>query len=264
MIFELRSGDKIDIDKVLDIAKRAGAGILKIYNGASENIQVSFKEDESPLTAADSASHKIISERLAELTPNIPLLSEEGKDIAYDERKGWEYYWCVDPLDGTKEFLKRNGEFTVNIALIYKDAPVLGVIYVPVTGVLYYGAEYIGSWKITNNTEIQPLIVASNVKEWIAVGSRTHSSTEEVDLLAKFDISRTIAVGSSLKFCMIAEGNAHVYYRHGPTMEWDIAAGHAIAVYSGAFMGQPDGEVFKYNKPSLLNGSFLCSIKRDN
>jgi len=260
MLFKLNNNTQLDIEKVLTIAKQAGEAILKVYNDASGDLGVSYKEDQSPLTLADSAAHQVIAGQLAVLTPNIPLLSEEGKDIPYEDRKDWEYYWCVDPLDGTKEFIKRNGEFTVNIALIYRNTPVLGVIYVPVTDIMYYGAENIGSWKITLDNNIQQLNPPKNVAEWTAAGSRTHSSDEEAALLHKLGITKVISAGSSLKFCMIAEGSAQLYYRHGPTMEWDTAAGHAIAIYSGAFMTQPDGEAFVYNKPSLLNGGFICNI----
>ena len=260
MIFTIPNGSEIDVDQLLQIARDAGEGILKVYNDDPENSSVTYKDDQSPLTHADTISHQVIASNLGQLTPNIPLLSEEGKNISYEERKNWEIYWCVDPLDGTKEFIKRNGEFTVNIALIYNNAPVLGIIYVPVTGIMYYGGQVIGSWKIEPNTAPQQLKVTAHVDEWISVGSRTHSSDEEAELLAKYNITNTIAAGSSLKFCMIAEGSAQIYYRHGPTMEWDTAAGHAIAVNSGAFVTQPDGSAFNYNKASLLNGSFLCSI----
>jgi len=260
MLFYLNNNYTIDIDLLLDIAKQAGEGILEIYNDPSRDMSVSYKDDQSPLTVADSTSHHIIAAKLAELTPGIPLLSEEGKNIPYDERKEWEYYWCVDPLDGTREFIKRNGEFTVNIALIHKNLPVLGIIYVPVTDVMYFGGVNIGSWKISPDSVIKKLTVLHGIDEWTAVGSRTHSSDEEAALLAKYKVTRIISVGSSLKFCMIAEGSAQIYYRHGPTMEWDTAAGHAIAIYSGAFMTTPAGEPFYYNKPLLVNGSFICKV----
>ena len=260
MVFEINDNYSIDLDKLLSIAKEAGAGILKVYNDAAGDMGISYKDDKSPLTLADSVSHHMIAAKLAELTPEIPILSEEGKNIPYTERKEWAYYWCVDPLDGTKEFIKRNGEFTVNIALIHKDKPVLGVIYVPVTDVLYYGGKTIGSWKQMPQAAPQQLMIPANVDEFIAVGSRTHSSDEEAAYLAKYKVTEVIAAGSSLKFCMIAEGSAQIYYRHGPTMEWDTAAGHAIAVYSGAIMTKPDGAPFTYNKPDLLNSSFICRV----
>ena len=260
MHFSLNSKNIVDIDSLLDVAKQAGGGILDVYNGVSGDMQVSYKEDQSPLTVADSASHHIIASRLAELTPNIPVLSEEGKDITYEEREKWEYYWCVDPLDGTKEFIKRNGEFTVNIALIYNNQPVLGIIYVPVTDMIYLGGMNIGSWKVLPDSTVKKLKVQPKDENRTAVGSRTHSSEEEAELLKAHNVTQTISIGSSLKFCMIAEGAAQIYYRHGPTMEWDTAAGHAIAVYSGASMTTPDGKPFTYNKPSLLNGSFICKV----
>ncbi|WP_184542080.1 3'(2'),5'-bisphosphate nucleotidase CysQ [Mucilaginibacter sp. FT3.2] len=247
------------LDALLLIAKEAGAGILEVYN--SDNFDITVKDDKSPLTLADRISHDIILKGLTKLTPQIPVISEEGKDIAYETRKNWECYWCVDPLDGTKEFIKRNGEFTVNIALMQNNCPVLGVIYVPVTGELYYGGAEIGSWKETAAGEKKQIYADKSAAEWISVGSRSHASAEETELLAQYPVSATISVGSSIKFCLIAEGKAHIYYRHGPTMEWDTAAGQAIAVYSGAVMTKPDGQLFEYNKPSLLNGSFLVKVK---
>ncbi|QEC79544.1 3'(2'),5'-bisphosphate nucleotidase CysQ [Mucilaginibacter ginsenosidivorax] len=243
-----------ELTALLLLAKQAGSGILSVYN---TDIEVTLKDDLSPLTLADKVSHDIITEGLTALTPAIPIISEEGKDIPYETRKNWEYYWCVDPLDGTKEFIKRNGEFTVNIALMHNNTPVLGIIYVPVTGDLYYGGEGIGSWKETAEGGKTQIYADVKATEWISVGSRSHASAEEASLLARYPVSETISIGSSIKFCLIAEGKAHIYYRQGPTMEWDTAAGQAIAVYSGATMSRPDGEPFEYNKPSLLNGSFL-------
>ncbi|WP_439696933.1 3'(2'),5'-bisphosphate nucleotidase CysQ [Mucilaginibacter sp. AW1-7] len=246
-----------ELTALLLLAKQAGAGILSVYN---TRIEVTLKDDLSPLTLADKVSHDIITEGLTALTPDIPIISEEGKDIPYETRKNWEYYWCVDPLDGTREFIKRNGEFTVNIALMHNNIPVLGIIYVPVTDVLYYGGEGIGSWKETAEGGKTQIYADVNAKEWISVGSRSHASAEEAELLARYPVSATISIGSSIKFCLIAEGKAHIYYRHGPTMEWDTAAGQAIVVYSRAVMTRPDGQPFEYNKPSLLNGSFLVKV----
>jgi 3'(2'), 5'-bisphosphate nucleotidase len=260
MLFNLNEKYKIEIDTLLDIAKQAGAGIMTVYDNPDADISISYKEDRSPLTLADGVSHRIITAKLAELSPGIPIMSEEGKDIPYEERKDWAYYWCVDPLDGTKEFIKRNGEFTVNIALINQNTPVLGVIYVPVTRMLYYGGKGIGSWKKSPDAAPRQLLAAKKNGECTAVASRTHSSDEEAAILTKYNVTKTISAGSSLKFCMVAEGIAQIYYRHGPTMEWDTAAGHAIAVYSGAKMTKPAGGTFEYNKPSLLNGSFLCCL----
>ena len=249
----------IDLHILSALAKEAGGGILAVYNGG--DIAVTLKDDRSPLTLADQISHEIITKGLTVLNPGIPVISEEGKDIFYEVRKNWEYYWCVDPLDGTKEFIKRNGEFTVNIALIHKNTPILGIIYVPVTGELYYGGEGIGSWKESAAGEPRELHANKKTKNWIAVGSRSHSSAEEITLLKQYPIAETVSVGSSIKFCLIAEGKADIYYRHGPTMEWDTAAGQAIATYSGAVMYNSAGEPFLYNKRSLLNSGFLVKIK---
>jgi len=246
---------KVDIQQILPVAVKAGEAIMKVYNTADFGVE--FKDDESPLTLADKASHDVIAAALQQLTPGVPVLSEEGASVAYEERSKWEYFWCVDPLDGTKEFIKRNGEFTVNIALIHQQQPIAGVIYVPVTGVLYYADEN-GAKKKTADGVVTDLLVDKTSKQWIAVGSRSHASTEEENLLKSYPVIKTISAGSSLKFCMIAEGKAHIYYRNGPTMEWDTASGHAIVLYSGGQLTTPDGNAFLYNKPSLLNGSFLC------
>ncbi|WP_026463191.1 3'(2'),5'-bisphosphate nucleotidase CysQ [Adhaeribacter aquaticus] len=252
---------QINIEQLLKIALEAGEAILTVYNHPEEALQVKLKTDESPLTLADEASHKVIEIGLQKLTPEIPILSEEGASIAYEERKNWEYFWCVDPLDGTKEFIKRNGEFTVNIALIHNERPVLGVIYVPVQQTLYWGGENIGSFKRTPDGTTIQLQVNAEATEWVSVGSRSHASPEEEIVLAQYPIVSSITAGSSLKFCLIAEGKAHIYYRQGPTMEWDTASGQAIVANSGGVMTMPNGEPFRYNKPSLLNGGFLCKVR---
>ncbi len=246
------------IEKVLPIAEQAGKAILDIYH-SGDKIHVSVKDDNSPLTIADAASNTIITDGLTAIFPDIPVLSEEGSSVPYDERKSWEYYWCVDPLDGTKEFIYRRDDFTVNIALIHRDHPVLGIIYAPVYDALYYGSPATGSWLKKDQQSWQPLFADKRSDEWTAIGSRSHASEEEQSVLAAYPVVATIAAGSSLKFCRIAEGAAHIYYRHGPTMEWDTAAGQIIAESSGAVMTSADGSVFRYNKPSLLNGSFICT-----
>ncbi len=250
----------IDIDELLNIAREAGEAILKIYNDPEKADEVTIKADDSPLTWADKASNEVITNRLRMLTPDIPVLSEEGRSIPYSERKNWEYFWCVDPLDGTKEFVKRNGEFTVNIALIHGQSPVLGVIYVPVTDTMYYASEQSGAFKTDGKGTKTALQVNNKSSDWTAVGSRTHSAPEEAELLAKYPVVESVSIGSSLKFCLLAEGLAQIYYRHGPTMEWDTAAGHAIVTLSGGRLTHPDGTPFLYNKESLLNSSFLCIV----
>jgi len=260
MLFNFQDLPAIDLSKLLDIAKAAGREILTVYNAPPAEMRMTLKDDQSPLTLADRLSHELIFEQLTHLTPHIPVISEEGKDIPYETRKDWVYFWCVDPLDGTKEFIKHNGEFTVNIALIYKNAPILGIIYIPITGELYYGGTGIGTWKESAQGNKEQLHADTAAKRWIAAGSRSHASPEEVSVLAQYPIDHTISVGSSLKFCLIAEGKAHIYYRYGPTMEWDTAAGQAIATFSGAVMTTAEGAPFIYNKPSLLNGGFLCKV----
>lgn len=242
---------------LLELARKAGEAIMHVYNQPAGFTEVTLKSDQSPLTQADQASHAIIAAGLAKLTPDVPVLSEEGKEIPYAERQRWEYYWCVDPLDGTKEFIKRNGEFTVNIALIKNNTPVAGIIYAPVTNDMYYTSGE-GAYKIQSTSGPVKINVAGKEDEMIAVKSRSHAAIEEIQFMKQFPVLAEVAIGSSLKFCLIAEGKAHVYYRHGPTMEWDTAAGHAILNQAGGQVTTPTGEAFTYNKPSLLNGSFLC------
>ncbi|MBD3179993.1 MAG: 3'(2'),5'-bisphosphate nucleotidase CysQ [Candidatus Latescibacteria bacterium] len=243
----------IEIKELVDISLEAGEAILRIYQ--SEDFGIEIKEDESPLTLADRESHQIIKRRLESAFPSIPLLSEEGKEIPYGDRRGWEYFWLVDPLDGTKEFISRNGEFTVNISLIVKNRPVLGVIYAPVLKTCYHTGEQGKTFKITEGGEPERIEVNRDAAEGIiAVTSRSHSSGEEQEKLSGLGVTESISVGSSLKFCMVAEGRAHLYYRHGPTWEWDTGAGHAIAEGAGASVSG-----LKYNKEVLKNGSFLVT-----
>lgn len=247
-----------DIQALLAIAKEAGAEIMKIYTDPNADWGIETKKDDSPLTLADRRSHEVIESKLSANYPEIPILSEEGKDIPYSVRKDWSCYWCVDPLDGTKEFIAKNGQFTVNIALIVNNVPVIGVIYIPAEDVMYYGQEGVGSFKTAEGltTAIHCIPKTTSI---IAVGSKSHRSSQEDEFLAQYDVKEVVSVGSSLKFCLVAEGKAQIYYRHGPTMEWDTAAGHAIAANSGAKVSQPNGDVFSYNKPNLLNSSFVCS-----
>lgn len=249
---------KIDITPILDIAVEAGRRILEVYHDPAQDFQITSKKDHSPLTAADKVSHEVIMKGLTELHPHIPVLSEEGADVAYEIRKDWALYWCVDPLDGTKEFISRNGEFTVNIALMANNEPVMGVIYSPVLNVLYYGTLDGGSFKMTPGTSPEPIAVRKTNSNWMAIGSRSHADPEEEQVLKEFPVTERLSIGSSLKFCLIAEGKAQIYYRKGPTMEWDTAAGQAIAVGAGATMLNALKEKFEYNKPSLLNPGFFC------
>ncbi|PWJ59199.1 3'(2'), 5'-bisphosphate nucleotidase [Dyadobacter jejuensis] len=251
---------QIDIAAIIAIAKEAGEAIMAIYEDDQLKGQVAWKADHSPLTLADQAAHGVIQRALLAQYPAIPLLSEEGNLAPYSQRKTWQRYWCVDPLDGTREFINRNGEFTVNIALIEENKPVLGVIYVPVTGVVYAGSARDGAFKVDPQGLQNSLKVRPKADSWVSVGSRSHASEYELKKLSKFPIAKSIAIGSSLKFGLLAEGLAQVYYRHGPTMEWDTAAGHAILKYSGGTLTGPQGEDFLYNKEDLHNGSFLCLV----
>jgi 3'(2'), 5'-bisphosphate nucleotidase len=249
----------MNIELLKEIAVDAGNEILKIYHDERLSKEIENKSDNSPLTLADKASNKVIVSSLSKSFPEIPILSEEEKHVDFAERANWKKFWLVDPLDGTKEFIKRNGEFTVNIALIHNGYPVLGIIYAPVFDTIYVGdvLEKI-AYKIDREGVQTELKVNYKSEKRIAVGSRSHSSQEEADLLKTYDVVDTISVGSSLKFCMVAEGKADIYYRHGPTMEWDTGAGQAIVEASGGTVTNMQTQKrFQYNKENLLNGSFL-------
>ena len=246
------------LEEIKSIAKEAGQAIMDIYENADLSSVVEHKADDSPLTLADQASEKVIKRRLETLSENYPILSEEGKKMSFEERKDWHTFWLVDPLDGTKEFIKRNGQFTVNIALIKDHYPIAGIIYVPVTDTFYYGNGE-EAFK-QDSSGVKALKVNNKAENRIAVRSASHAAPEEETVLEKYDAKDSISVGSSLKFCMVAEGKADLYYRHGPTMEWDTGAGQAILESAGGkvFKGSTEEERFNYNKENLLNGSFLC------
>ncbi len=248
----------MQIDQILKIARKAGEKIVEIYKDKELSKVVDHKADDSPLTLADKASNKIIIEGLEALDSNYPILSEEEIHAPYEQRKNWTTFWLIDPLDGTKEFINRNGEFTVNIALIENGKPILGVIYVPVTNVMYWGSDK-GAYITRGGAPVEILKVNNSLENRIAVRSKSHASSEEENVLKKYNVTDSISVGSSLKFCMVAEGRADVYYRHGPTMEWDIGAGQAILEAAGGKVFIETSEKpFVYNKENLLNGSFLC------
>ena len=251
------STDLVDIDKLAEIAKTAGAKIMEIYAYTDFSGIVDFKADNSPLTLADKEANAIIEAKLRALY-TFPIISEEGKNIPYELRRGWKEFWLVDPLDGTKEFIKRNGEFTVNIAFMKNNKPVIGVIYAPVLDILYVGVVGKGAYKIESGVRSE---IKTNQRKTklIAVGSRSHSSPEDESVLQNYDIVDKISIGSSLKFCLLAEGKADLYFRSGPTMEWDTAAGQAILEAARGKMYNQMGNEFIYNKESLLNGGFLCT-----
>lgn len=251
---------KIDIQALIALAQAAGKATLEIYN--NDDIAFEVKGDNSPLTLADKQSNDIIVKGLEQLYPNIPIISEENKLLDYDERKDWTLCWLVDPLDGTKEFIKKNGEFTVNIALIENGVPVFGVVDVPVKGITYFAEKGSGAFKIENSVKselkIRPLAADGFLK---IVGSRSHQTDELLEYVerqkANYNVD-FVAAGSSLKFCLIADGVADVYPRLGPTMEWDTAAGQMVAMEAGAeVLVFETGKPLQYNKSDLLNPYFI-------
>lgn len=245
----------ININIIKDIAIKAGDEIMKIYN---KDFNIDYKNDKSPLTEADLKSNEIICKSLKKEYPSIPLISEENKEVPYSERKNWEYYWCIDPIDGTKEFIKKNGEFTVNIALIYKNKPVLGVVYAPALGDIYFAKENEGAYK---NHQKLPLNVNDTPKEKLfVVASKSHLSKETQDFIDNLDTKEIeqVSKGSSLKLCLVAEGVADIYPRLAPTMEWDTAAADAIVRETGKMTYQFEvNEMLIYNKEKLLNPWFV-------
>lgn len=252
--------NNIKLLQYLDLAKaisvQAGKGILAIYN-QQEGFQIQVKENSSPLTLADQIGHEILNKGLME--SGLPVLSEEGKEVPYEERKQWEFYWLIDPLDGTKEFIKRNGEFTVNVALIESGIPVLGVVYVPVTDTLYWGAKENGAFKQVGESDPIPLRVNANSRVKTIVASRSHISADTIAFIEKHPHAELISMGSSLKFLLVAEGRAEVYPRFAPTMEWDTAAAQGIVEASGGVvLNYPQMTRLVYNRPDMLNGSFIC------
>ncbi|SRX54907.1 3'(2'),5'-bisphosphate nucleotidase CysQ [Aequorivita sp. CIP111184] len=258
---------KTNLYVAIQAALDAGKEILKIYE---TDFSVETKSDDSPLTQADKNANEIINTYLK--PTNIPIISEENRQLDYLERKDWSQCWIVDPLDGTKEFIKRNGEFTVNIALVKNGTPMLGVIYVPVSKELYFTSEdgntskkmIISSEEISieeileNAKEISPSKATSEVK---IVGSRSHLNEETKNFISKIEKENKVEIvskGSSLKFCLVAEGLAHIYPRYAPTMEWDTAAGHAICRAVGVeVIDQSTENSMQYNKPNLLNNYFV-------
>jgi 3'(2'), 5'-bisphosphate nucleotidase len=248
--------------RVTEIARRAGAAILEAY--ASGEGAARAKADDSPLTEADLRSHRLIAAALRELTPGIPLLSEEGAATPYGERAGWRRYWLVDPLDGTREFLARNGQFTVNIALIDAHVPVLGVVQVPVGDLTYQGIPGVGAWRQSGAGRPEPIHVQPRAAEPVrVVGSRSHRGDSLDGFLQRLGAFELKPIGSSLKFCLVAEGSADVYPRLGPTSEWDTAAAHAVAAAAGASVVRLDGEPLRYNdKAQLINPFFVVYADR--
>lgn len=242
---------------LLAIAERAGEQILAIYN---TDFEVAEKDDKSPLTQADLAAHREIVSGLGALTPGLPILSEESATVPWGERRHWERYWLVDPLDGTREFVKKNGEFTVNIALIENHQAVIGVVHVPVSGTSYLGAQGVGAFKRERDGSQRAIKVQAPAQQPPrVVASRSHRGPDVDTYLEKLGDHEVVSMGSSLKLCLVAEGKADVYPRLGPTSEWDTAAAHAVVNAAGGTVVEAvGGQPLRYNtKDTLLNPFFI-------
>tara|TARA_B100001971_G_C18209436_1_gene549694 strand:- start:166 stop:966 length:801 start_codon:yes stop_codon:yes gene_type:complete len=249
------------LPQVIALARQAGKAIMDVYAG--DNFGTTFKADNSPLTKADLASHRIITETLGRLAPCFPVLSEESPDTSYETRRSWTTYWLVDPLDGTKEFLARNNEFTVNIALIGGNTSVLGVVSAPALGVTYCAARGYGAFKQFDGDDATQIFAEDRSDDPLRmVVSRSHRCEELEAFLNKPPGAVSIPTGSSLKFCVVAEGAAHLYPRFGPTNEWDTAAAHCVVTEAGGTVTNFQGTPLVYNKPELLNPHFMVSGKR--
>lgn len=244
------------LTEVVAIARRAGDAVLSVYG---QQFEVTNKADKSPLTVADMQSHELIVRSLRALTPDIPVLSEEASDIAFAQRQSWRRFWLVDPLDGTREFVSRNGEFTVNISLIEEHAPVLGVVHVPVSDTTYTGLSGSGASRQIGRESAQPIHVRTPAPTPLRiVGSRSHRDDLLARYLPQLEPYELVAVGSSIKFCLVAEGSADFYPRFGPTNEWDTGAAQAVVEAAGGAVICTDGSPLRYNtKDSLLNPHFL-------
>ena len=243
-------------EAVIAIAREAATAILVVYENAFE---VESKSDSSPLTAADLAAHRIIVDGLQWLTPDWPVLSEEAADIPWETRRHWTRYWLVDPLDGTREFVKRNGEFTVNIALIDQGVAVFGVVLAPVGGTVWHGVLGAEACRRDGGTETLLRTRAPATGTLRVAASRSHRDARTEAFLARIGDAQTLGLGSSLKFCRIADGTLDVYPRFGPTSEWDTAAAQCVLEAAGGAVIAPDGRAFRYNqRPTLLNGDFIA------
>lgn len=248
---------------VIAIAKSAGDAIMQVY---STDFNVVSKSDNSPLTQADVAAHNIIVDSLKSLTPDLPSLSEESETVSSDVRNEWQRYWLIDPLDGTREFVKRNGEFTVNIALIDQHKPVLGVVYAPVKELLYFASLQNGAYRQQGNQAAERIHIKKfDASKPVIAGSRSHQDHKFVNFIQNIEMNlgvkpELISIGSSLKICLVADGSVDVYPRLGPTFEWDTAAGHCVLNEAGGDIVDMQGNTLRYNtKPSLLNPFFFAT-----
>jgi len=246
----------IDHHAVIDLARVAGAAIMRIY---AEDFLVEHKDDRSPLTAADMASHRLIVDGLTQLTPDLPVLSEESASVPWSERQRWTRYWLVDPLDGTREFVKKNGEFTVNIALIENGAATFGVVFAPALDELHFGLRGVGAFVRDGASDVPIMSRRPALQPLRVAASRSHMDPRTAAALARMGEAQTQGLGSSLKFCRIAEGRIDVYPRFGPTSEWDTAAAQCVLEAAGGVVLTLDGQPLRYNhKESLLNPDFIA------
>lgn len=248
------------IEKLIPVSQEAGEAILTYYMNEDRGIQK--KEDDSPITKADLASNQIICSALEEIAPEIPIVSEENDHIPYETRSTWDYCWVVDPLDGTKEFIQQNGEFTTNIGLVYKNKVVAGIVYAPVLNEMFYAVKGIGAYKIEDggHKKINAASFSSGDKGLKLVCSRSHLNEATNEYISKFQTPKLVTKGSSLKFLIIAEGNAHLYPRLAPTMEWDTCAAQIILEEAGGnVINHETGEPLIYNKENLLNPFFVAN-----
>lgn len=257
--------EKLKIDNLISIVKCAGDKILDIYNSDIQEWDISVKGDNSPLTKADKVSNNIICSNLEKIDSSIPIISEENKEVPYNERKNYEYFWLIDPLDGTKEFIKRNGEFTVNLALIKRNKAIFGIVYAPFLELLYWANEGKGAFKVdsnNNSTRINANKFSLRQKNLRIVSSRSHMNEETKNFIQNFENPQNVSMGSSLKLMLIAEGKADIYPRLGPTMEWDTAASQIIVEEAGGeVIRYEDKMPFVYNKENLLNDYFIAKGK---
>ena len=243
--------------EVIRISRQAGDAIMEVYQ---TDFDIQIKDDLSPVTEADKRANLIIENGLMALDNSIPILSEEGREITYEERREWETLWLVDPLDGTKDFIKKNGEFTVNIALIENHAPIFGVVYAPAKNLLFWGSLENGAWKQEAHNPAQAMTVEAQFDETVQIAtSRSHPSEKMNAFLAQFKKYELHPIGSSLKICLVSDGSVHLYPRLGPTKEWDTAAAHAVLRASGGEMINLETCVpLRYNKQDLLNPKFIA------
>jgi len=244
------------LPEIIKLADEASVRVLHIYQS---DFKVSYKEDESPITAADVASHEIIIKGLRTISRDIPILSEEGAQSPWEERKHWRRFWLVDPIDGTKEFTQRTGEFTVNIALIEDGEPVMGVVTAPALKEAFWGIKGEGAHKRDRTGRVHRIYVAEPPATKRVVASKNHMNDETRNFIRALGPHKTIQAGSSLKFCRIAEGHADLYPRIGPTSEWDTAAAHAVLVAAGGDVRKLDGEPLRYGKEDVLNPHFIAA-----